>query len=155
MQKNIQQGLPALAGLTENYDVFTHTDVNCYIPSVESLPELTPQNPHATWILNLRVVDKWIASLRAWDTGRVYRNYVNCDIKTEGFGSGVGGTDEELRQRWKTHVRRVREFVAAHPSLNYFELHIDSPNAGQRLQKRTGIDASCRVDVNSELPSAY
>lgn len=133
-----------LAGLDSRDDV-------CYFPQVEALDAMHAEHPSATFVLNRRsTTDAWLESVDEWNDLR--QRLADCDITGLPEGTGASGEkgDARLRAFVESHERRVREFVAAHPSHRLVEVVIDDPGAGDVLETAFGISARCwgRENVN-------
>ena len=134
----------ALPGLNPRDDV-------CYFPQVEALDAIHAEHPTATFVLNRRSTpNAWLESVDEWNDLR--QRLADCDITglPEGVGEPGEKGDERLRAFVESHERRVREFVAAHPSHRLVEVVIDDPGAGDALETAFGISARCwgRKNVN-------
>jgi len=56
----------------------------------------------------------------------------------------VRKTDKEWMEWYDTkYTQRIRDFAMNHPTLTYFESKLDDPQTPTRLEKATGISASC------------
>ena len=102
-------------------------------------------------MLNRRsTTDAWLESVDEWNDLR--QRLADCDITGLPEGTGASGEkgDARLRAFVESHERRVREFVAAHPSHRLVEVVIDDPGAGDVLETAFGISARCwgRENVN-------
>ena len=134
----------ALPGLNPRDDA-------CYFPQVEALDAIHAEHPTATFVLNRRSTpDAWLESVDEWNDLR--QRLADCDITglPEGVGEPGDEGDARLRAFVESHERRVREFVAAHPSHRLVEVVIDDPGAGDALETAFGISARCwgRENVN-------
>jgi hypothetical protein len=145
IQKNKQNSEPLLSGCGD-YDVWAQIDFvgrsgECYFPQISDLALIHDHYPNATWILNMRRVDDWIASVTAFKTGTFAKRLRLC-----------AGNDLE-RWYWK-QIKRVRSFKAAHPTQRIVELNIDAPGAENRLIQEIGGSVGCWKRHNSN-PTAY
>ena len=89
------------------------------------LDEIHQEAPDATFFLIFRPIDDWIRSITAWDSMR--ERIATCDLPMK--PSGVGLTDEELREFVCRHVMHVREFVQHHPTHRLIELNLYEDNS--------------------------
>ena len=55
----------------------------------------------------------------------------------------MGSSVEDFREFYEWHKDLIRTFALEHPSWTYIEVDLEDPEAGQILEDRTGIDASC------------
>lgn len=120
-----------------NYTVFTQMDYNlkgmCIFPQIMYLDELYAEAPDATWILPFRNVTKWVSSVTHWYDMRD-RFSTWCDFPQLNFTkSDTSKTDGDFVQLFCSHVKHVRQFVKAHPSLSLVEFSIEDSGAGEFL----------------------
>ena len=120
----------------------------CAYPQITRLQEIHDAYPNATFILNIRPTEKWIASISKWtgDSRRAEQGYLRqvftkCEFP--GFPSGTGATDEELKLFYEGHTKRVKDFVRNHPSHTLVEVHIEDPNSAKVLEDAFGISSEC------------
>jgi len=111
----------------------------CYFPQVEVLEEIHKFHPTSTLILNQRNMKSWIRSVKKWHglASRINR----CNIT--GLPPGVGGKDHELAMFYEDQVKRVRDLVKRYPSHRLVEVFVDSPDAGEVMERAFGIDRNC------------
>ena len=147
IRANLEAGVAPLLGL-EAFDVHTELDYlgdgggggpGCFFPQVDALEALVDGYPSATLVLNVRPVERWIASVSRFPQaagGRVsFREaLVACEIA--GLARGVGSRDDELRTFYEAHSARVRA-VAARRGARLVEVDIESgAAAAQTLEVR-------------------
>ena len=146
---NIQRGDPPFAEM--NWEVYSEINDHkiCYYPQMQALEELHRHYANATFILNLRNTTQWVDSVKAWGHGpeALWKKIIKCDLP--GLPVGKGSTDFELASWFKTHTKRVREFVSNHASHKLVEVKIDSKDAGEVMEEHFGISAKlCWGETN-------
>ena len=134
---------------TGNYDAYTQIDFTfppnrCYYPQVEVLEEMHRYHPDMVFILNTRNVSRWVKSVKNWSTMK--NRMAKCNIT--GFPRGVGNDDAELTKWYLDHYQRVRDFAKQHPSMNFVEVDIESPDAGKYMESIFNISADCWGHAN-------
>jgi hypothetical protein len=107
-------------------------------------------HPRGTLFLSIRKVEDWVDSVNNHnDLGNRFRS--TC--KKPGYFATHWGnknvTEADMAQLYRDHVQTVRDFAAAHPSLTYIEVSLESNETGMILQNRTGIPSTCWIDANS------
>ena len=110
------------------------------IPQYTMLEEIHQQFPTATWILNLRDPQKWVNSVNKWKDLR--QRFIDVPFLPD-LPKGKGSNDTELINFYLAQAQKVRDFVKEHPSHNLFEVHIEDPEAGQKMENWFGITQQC------------
>ena len=120
----------------------------CAYPQITHLQEIHDAYPNATFILNIRPTEKWIASISKWtgdrrraEQGYLRQVFTKCEFP--GFPSGTGAIDEELKAFYEGHTKRVKNFVRNHPSHTLVEVHIEDKNSAKVLEDAFGISSEC------------
>lgn len=120
----------------------------CSYPQITNLDEIHAAYPNATFILNLRPVEKWIRSVSKWTgdrrrsgTGYLRQVLTRCDFP--GLPAGKGGDDADLEAFYNGHSDRVREFVRRHPSHKLVEVNIEEADAAKVMEEAFGISYEC------------
>ena len=135
---NHQAGRPILEGCGE-YQVWAQLDSEdaetCFLPQVEALGELHDQFPDAMFILPLRPVEHWLASVNEWHGMR--QRLQKCRSMQQVV------TDDDYKQYYYNHTQTIREFVAAHPSHKLVEFDVEAVAAGTALEDATGVPSTC------------
>ena len=131
------------------------------LPQHHYLDKIHEQFPNATFILNLRPVYKWIASVINWPTTlklefghEFYSQQMQRNVSTFGHAWDMPEPPqtqteliEFLKFLYAYHNQYVRDFVQRHPSHTLIEVDI-TKNAGQILADAFGLDASCYGHYN-------
>mmetsp|Transcript_2159 Transcript_2159/g.4569 ORF Transcript_2159/g.4569 Transcript_2159/m.4569 type:complete len:393 (-) Transcript_2159:80-1258(-) len=138
------------------YQVYTQLDVEndwsqggCYFPQIQALDVLHDQNPHATFVLTFRPVNKWIDSLSHW---RGFdRPMMERLGKCHNLPGLVGTTPQDFADWWCGHVEFVRDFVEDHPSHKLVEVEIEAEDAGTYMEEHFGIDSKCWEHTNKNV----
>jgi hypothetical protein len=121
----------------------------CFEPVLlGALDNLYRHHPNATVLYITRNVDEWLSSVHRWYLlGK--RLLKNC----RGPGYFTQWQEKELDysllvQMYKDHGNKIREFVAAHPSLTYIEVSLESNETGRQLEDVVGIPKECWTHSN-------
>eukprot|EP00811_Abedinium_folium_P026900 NODE_4017_length_1947_cov_6.550549.p1 GENE.NODE_4017_length_1947_cov_6.550549~~NODE_4017_length_1947_cov_6.550549.p1 ORF type:complete len:630 (-),score=157.17 NODE_4017_length_1947_cov_6.550549:56-1756(-) len=126
MQRAVAEGLPPLAHL-DDVDAIAQMDglvwdkggddvhgglgaVLGTFPQITMLKELCDAYPDAVFILNIRNLDSWAASVSAWTDGDLSARLLAADLP--GLPPGKGSTTEELVEWSRWHTARVQDFFA-------------------------------------------
>lgn len=145
---NIKNGLPPLQNCGD-FDVYTDTGyltyghdvgLQCYFPSIEGLEAIYHSYPNATFVHVVRDTKEWYLSLQKWSHSSLFVRFRMCN--TIGFPNGQSDAND-FYEFYDWHNALIRRFVKDRPSINYIEIKLDDPNAGQILQDRTGISKGC------------
>ena len=153
--KNFNAGRPPLEHCG-NFSAFTQLDVSrnrpyphntCFFPQVDALVELSEEFPNATFLLNLRPVSHWIASVTNWRSMR--DALTQCNIT--GLPPGVGAQDIELEKFYEQHSENIRSFVKRRPRHRLIQVNIESPYAGHVLSDALDIPSQCWGHSNANL----
>jgi len=141
-----------------DWDVYTELDACmmlknpqnpvCYYPQVTDLEGIHASHPGATFILNLRNVDRWIGSVGRFKD--LSRCLVNCDIDGV-LPKGKGAKPDELRKFYNDQTERVREFVKLHPTHKLVEVNIEDEKAGHYMESIFGVAAKCWGHANKNM----
>jgi len=141
-----------------DWDVYTELDACmmlknpqnpvCYYPQVTDLEGIHASHPGATFILNLRNVDRWIGSVGRYKD--LSRCLVNCNIEGV-LPKGKGTEPDELRKFYNDQTERVREFVKLHPTHKLVEVNIEDEKAGEYMESVFGITAQCWGHANKNM----
>ena len=128
----------------------------CLYPQITRLDEIHAAYPNATFVLNTRPVDRWIESISKWNGDETrseqgYLRQVLTKCNFAGFPSGVGGTDEEMREFYNGHSERIREFVRKNPSHTLVEIDIEEDGAAAAMEAAFGISSICWKQHNPSL----
>jgi len=94
----------------------------CFWPQLFSLPKFARAYPNATWVLNTRPFDHWLASFSRW---RDLRNRTttcllnamanNQALLADGSGAMLtGGSDEDYSRFFAAHHESVRAVAQRH-----------------------------------------
>lgn len=121
----------------------------CSYPQMTHLDAIHNAYPNATFILNTRPVGHWIRSISNWavddkqkrGVGYLRQVLTQCDLP--GFPSGIGNRDEELASFYRTHSRRIQNFVRKHPSHVLVEIDIEADETALTMEKAFGISSEC------------
>jgi len=122
MQDNYRQGKPLLTGY-EDYQVFTdmehrEPDKSAFYAYQKYFKELDKQYPEATFILNTRNIDKWIAS-RIKHPGYLEKTMIATGLDKE-------SVINIWRQHFVEHVDDVKSYFLGKNNLITFDLDNDS-----------------------------
>jgi len=160
IKQNIDTDRPPLEGCG-NFDVYTEINqsfgmarqkkgadqvpTTIYFPQVEALEKFHEAYPTATFILNTRNFEHWLASVDNW--GILRSRFVKSDIT--GLPAGVGTDDNDLRNFYNGHYTRIRKFVEDHPSHALVEVDVESDGADKLMEEAFGISSSCWGHANT------
>eukprot|EP00980_Cylindrotheca_fusiformis_P008840 scaffold1888_cov120-Cylindrotheca_fusiformis.AAC.10 len=127
-------------------------DVQCYRGLIPSSAIYLPQHfaldaihayaPNSTFVLNLRPVADWVASVSNWFGlgGRFLRRFRIDHRRTN--------RTKALEDIFKNHSLLVRQFVNRHPSHKLVEVNIAHPNAGKVFATEFGLNENCWAKHN-------
>lgn len=160
IQHNIQDGRDPLYK-TGDHDVYSRLDVEqdpnkndgiCYFGQVEALEQLSKYHPESTIILNTRDEAAWVREVNKWKDKRDILG--NCGITGLVNGKKKGKsktlTDEDLKSFYLGHAKRIREFVASHPTHQLVEVAVDKPDAADVLRTAFGISKKCWASAQED-----
>lgn len=139
----LQKNKPPLASCGD-FQVWSQIDFSgpsgqCFWPQIRMLNEFHAESPNATFLLTFRNIDKWISSLTNWRGKNnnmpfsLRERLTNCTLGYD-FTAGVGTEDDDFSEFFCDHVKRVRQFVADHPSHALVEIDIEDPLVGKKLE---------------------
>lgn len=114
--------------------------LECYFPSIEGLEALYHSYPNSTFVHVVRDSKEWYMSLQKWSHSSLFIRFRMCN--TIGFPNGQSDAND-FYEFYDWHNALIRQFVNDRPSINYIEVQLEDPNAGQILQDRTGISKDC------------
>jgi Sulfotransferase domain len=134
----VEQGKPPLQTCGD-YEVWAQMDFenlgNCHFPQITDLHALHQEAPHATMLLNLRNMTRWVRSVKHW-VGGGQRSMAARLTKCKG---GPKSKEAEDLIQWNNdHIQRIRDFVQKHPSHRLVEINIEDPRAGQIMELHFG-----------------
>lgn len=115
-------------------------NIQCYYPLIDALEKVYDAYPNATFLFVVRETESWLKSVESYHDGFIMDVWRRC--RTRGF-PGLDGTLEDFRDFYEWHKELIRTFALEHSSLTYIEVDLESDDAGQILQDKVGIDASC------------
>ena len=116
---------------------------------MDGLDAIYNSYPKATFINVVRNASDWYNSLLNWSHGGLFVKLRLCN--GTGFPNGQS-TRTDIQEFYEWHNNRIRQFVKDRPSINYIEIHVDDPIAGQILENRTGIPSSCWKHCRPDSP---
>jgi hypothetical protein len=134
-----------------NFTVWTQMDHDtgrdAVYPQIQYLAELYEAAPHATFLLPFRNISAWVNSMTNWDAhGRVQwtlrKRFEKSAFPEVDWTRDNGKNDSDYNIFFCNHVRRVRTWVADHPSLSLIEFSIDDPHTGDYLASLFPVDAA-------------
>ena len=110
--------------------------VSCIFPQIDYLQEIYEDAPNATWILPFRNTTEWLRSVTKWKLSTaadMASRFVDlCGWKE--FCLDNPKRQEDVDQFICNHVKSVRKFVYAHPSLSLVEYDIKDNDVGSMLE---------------------
>jgi hypothetical protein len=121
----------------------------CEDPQMSMLDEIHQEYPNATFILNFRPINDWIASVEAWNNLTLRWRAPGCFDRIPGLVITKGGTDDQfhmdLQRWWCSHINRVRVFVKQHSSHKLIELDLydETGSAATMATLFNATDTSC------------
>ena len=123
----------------------------CSYPQITHLDAIHDAYPNATFILNTRPAGHWVRSISKWSAngndkqkegvGYLRQVLTKCDLP--GLPAGIGSRDEELASFYKTHSRRIQNFVHKHPSHALIEIDIEADETAVIMEEAFGISSEC------------
>jgi Sulfotransferase domain len=155
LQRRIQKGLyPVFQGCGgDTFDIYTdNANLNaprsCFDPSVHGLDAIYESYPNATILMAIRDSQKWLDSVdryrfRKW---ALLEDLMKCPDLWTTQQQDVGNrtlTRDDILQFYDWHTEHVRSFAAAHPSMTYIEVQLESDDTAKLLEDRIGIPAQC------------
>jgi Sulfotransferase domain len=129
-----------------------------FFPQHHHLDEIHQQYPNATFILNLRPVDAWIASVLKWKSKlefEILNEFYFQNSTRFLFGPKVKPVNEQnspfvntnirshLATVFEYHSRYIRDWVAQHPSHALVEVDISHNDTGRILADAFGLRQEC------------
>jgi hypothetical protein len=107
-------------------------------------------HPTGTLMMTVRRVDDWLASIIKYvGLGNRFRNTCKGPGYFATHWANKNVTNDDLVKFYNDHLQAVRDFAAAHPSLTYIELSLESNETGAILESLTGITSECWGDRNN------
>ena len=155
IRQAIVDGKPPLATCGD-YDAYAETDVaypdgkeGCFFPQIEALDAIHDENPSAVFVLNLRNVNHWTTSVLHWPPGTYPSDPTSLSYRLAKCEAGPRSASPEALAAWYCdHTRRIRDFVAHHPSHTLVEVDIEDAASGAELVNFFGVDHSHWQHVN-------
>ena len=148
IRENVKNNRPPLEN-TGGYDVYAQLDGDCYFPQIVALDEIHNAYPDATFILNLRDAETWVKSVNNFQPGE------GAYIPKYGMPHPcTNHTNTDKVGNYNRHTKRIKDFVAMHPSHKLVEFYLEDPNAGRIMQDAFDIDADkCwgMANVNEDI----
>jgi hypothetical protein len=146
IQRNVERGRPPFEGCG-TYEIYTDTGFanidatgpSCYYPSVDALDAIYDSYPNATFVMVVRNTSSWFNSMESWGEGSLLKRWAGCN--TTGFGWTM--EREKIEQFYDWHTENIRQFARNHPSINYIEVELESPETGRILEEKIGIPSKC------------
>jgi hypothetical protein len=121
------------------------------LPQHHYLQDIHDEYPSATFILNLRPVEEWMASVLRWGNDLANQLVNEYYVQSGGVTKRPTNTAEMvefLSEIYTNHNTLVREFVQEHPSHALVEVDISDAGAGDLLADSFGLNATCWKQVN-------
>jgi hypothetical protein len=155
LQRRIQKGLhPVFQGCGgDTFDIYTdNANLNaprsCFDPSVHGLDAIYQSYPNATILMAVRDSQQWLDSVdryrfRKW---ALLEDLMKCTDLWTTQQQDVGNrtlTRYDILRFYDWHTEHVRSFAAAHPSMTYIEVKLESDDTAQILEDQIGIPAQC------------
>jgi hypothetical protein len=178
MLKNLQRGLPILYKCGY-YDVFAELNGprkriynesgqpgsllddgtydfkgpgnRLFFPQHHYINELHQQYPTATFILNLRPVDEWVASVLKWGDDIATQILNEYHVQSNGnieLPQNPNEITQTLTLLFDEHSEMIRNFVREHPSHALVEVDVSDGRAGEVLADAFGLEEKCWQQTN-------
>jgi len=125
----------------------------CFYPQIQLLDEIHREYPDATFLLNFRPVQDWVASAQNWK-GLATERWGGCRIpglQCTGESQGeLTCLPENLHRWWCGHVQHVRQFVKWYPSHKLVELDLyNGDESSALMSKLFAANSSCWGHANA------
>ena len=136
-------------GNTPKFDIFAegHWIVPpgfCFHPSLLGMDTIFKYYPQATIVLTVRDSAKWYEATERNE--KMAERLLECKDLYLDQQTRIGDRPlnrDDIKAFYNYHNDHVRKFIADHPTLNYLEINLDSPDVGKILEDKIGISAQC------------
>jgi Sulfotransferase domain len=145
IRRNINHGLAPFHQCGQ-YNIYSDSGIatkggDCFYPSVQGLEEIYSAYPNSTMVLVVRNTSSWFDSASKWNRGSLMQRWKQCNAT--GWPMHGRHHREQVEEFYDWHTDSIRRFALAHPSMQYIEVQLESPTAGQTLEEMIGISAKC------------
>jgi hypothetical protein len=152
----ILSGCKDTAGKFAFLQMATNIFTPCADPQISMLDELHQEHPNATFVLNFRPINDWMASTEAWLNLTATWRVPGCFDRIPGLIITQGGTDDQLHmdsQRWWcSHIQHIRAFVKQHPSHKLIQLDLyDETGSAATMASLFHAETSCWGHKNKNM----